>query len=263
MGIRSETIFGDGGNITLNIKDLLLFRNGLRISTDAGTETQGGNGGNITINIPDGFIVAIGDENSSDISANAFNGTGGNVVINAEGIFGMQFREVGSPETNDITATGANSQLSGNVELNTTEVDPTSALVELPVNLVDRSNQISNACTPGSPEFENTFVSTGRGGLPISPTEPLQENNTLSAWVRLKPQAPSRTLSRTNSRTNKKTSSQPTTVSNTPKVQAKNQIVEATGWIVDADGNIEFVAHANQINPRGSWQNPASCSVSK
>ena len=39
------------------------------------------------------------------------------------------------------------------------------------------------------------------------------------------------------------------------------RIVEATGWIVDKDGNIEFVAQANQTNPRNPWETP-TCNVS-
>ncbi len=89
-------------------------------------------------------------------------------------------------QTNDITATGRTRELSGNVQINTPDVDPTSGLVELPINLVDASSQIDNACTPGTRQFQNTFVATGRGGLPISPTEPLQDSSTLSAWVRLR-----------------------------------------------------------------------------
>ena len=56
----------------------------------------------------------------------------------------------------------------------------------------------------------------------------------------------------------------PTTiVAKTPKVEQPTQIVEVTGWIVDEDGNIEFVARANHTNPKSPWQNPASCSASQ
>ena len=276
-GIRSQTVFGDGGNITLNIKDLLFLRDGREISTAAGTEGAGGNGGNITINIPDGFIVAKRDGNS-DITANAFNGRGGRVTINATGIFGMiprtrdelvRLLNTDDPNdldpqklpTNDITAISQeNPFLSGIVEVNTPELDPTRGLVQLPLNVVDASKQISDACTPGGRGFGNSFVSTGRGGLPMTPTEPLQDTSTVSSWVRLKPQPPSRTNRKT---TNRKTSSQPTTAVSTPKVEKVTQIVEATGWIVDEDGNIEFVAQANRSNPHNSWETPASCPVPK
>ena len=239
-------------NINIQSRDLILRRSS---NITANATGEGVIGGDININTG----VLAGFENS-DITANSTDARGGNIVINVKGIFGMQFRESDSPLTSDITATGANNQLSGNVEINTLESDPTSALFELPVNLVDASNQIFDPCVPGGSVFENSFVSTGRGGLPITPTEPLQDTSTLSSWVRLKPQLSSRTNRKT---TTRKTSSQPKKVLNPHKVETRNQIVEATGWIVDGDGNIEFVAQANQANPKSPWQNPASCSASK
>ncbi|NMG07456.1 S-layer family protein [Brasilonema sp. UFV-L1] len=141
------------------------------------------------------------------------------------------------------------------MQITTPDVDPTSGLIELPINLVDASQQISTACTPGSPQFQSSFVSTGRGGLPMSPTEPLQDTSTLSAWVRLKPK-PANSAKTT-------ISPQPTAVSNTTKVAAAPQIVEATGWIVDSNGNIELVAQSPQVTSHSSWQTPASCQNSK
>lgn len=126
---------------------------------------------------------------NSDITADSDDFRGGNVRINTKGIFGLQFRDVASPNTSDITATGATRGLSGNVQITTPDIDPTRGLVELPTNLVDASNQISTACTPGTRQFQNTFVATGRGGLPMSPTEPLQDTSTVSAWVKLRPKS--------------------------------------------------------------------------
>lgn len=85
--LSAESATVDGGNITLNPRDVLLLRNHSLISATAGTAQQNGNGGNITINAPQGFIVASPNENS-DITANAFKGSGGKVTINAAGIFG-------------------------------------------------------------------------------------------------------------------------------------------------------------------------------
>jgi filamentous hemagglutinin family protein len=241
--LRSDTV-EEEGNINLRATDLIL-RNESNITTNATGENA--IGGNIDINTG----VLAGFENS-DITANSVDSRGGNVRINTQGIFGIKFLDVGSLLTSDITATGANSELNGNVEITTPDIDPTDGLIELPGNLVDASNQISKACTPGSQEFNNEFVVTGRGGLPMNPTQPLQETSTLSAWVKLKPQ------SENSASTRIKPSA---TVASNHKVNINNQIVEATGWIVDKDGNIEFVAQANQINPH-TKQTPASCGVS-
>lgn len=69
-GIQATTKSGEGGNITLQIKDILLMRNGSKITTDA---TGGnGNGGNITIS-----ANLLASAENSDITANAIQGQGG------------------------------------------------------------------------------------------------------------------------------------------------------------------------------------------
>ncbi|MEH2361749.1 two-partner secretion domain-containing protein [Nostoc sp.] len=247
--INADTQGGEG-NIILN-SPLLLLRHGSSITTDA----KGDNisGGNITIDAKNGFIIAVPKENS-DITADSASSSGGKVSIkNAAGIYGIQSRKEPSPQTNDITATGATPDLNGNVQINTPDVDPTRGLVELPTNLVDASSQISTACTPGTRQFQNTFVSTGRGGLPMSPTEPLQDSSTVSAWVKLRP--------KTENLANTTPVPQPTAVSTTPKIAATIPIVEASGWVIDRNGNIELVAQVPQVNPHSSWQTPASCPV--
>nr|NMG22799.1 hypothetical protein [Brasilonema bromeliae SPC951] len=68
---NAESASGNGGNINLRVRDLLLLRRGSQISTSAGTDQKGGNGGNITINAPSGFIVSVPNENS-DITCRKF-----------------------------------------------------------------------------------------------------------------------------------------------------------------------------------------------
>jgi large exoprotein involved in heme utilization and adhesion len=86
--ISAQTASSQGGNINLNLGEVLLLRRGSQISATAGTAGAGGDGGNITIDAPRGFIVAVPGENS-DITANAFSGQGGNVTIRAAGIFNI------------------------------------------------------------------------------------------------------------------------------------------------------------------------------
>ncbi|MEH1816815.1 MAG: filamentous hemagglutinin N-terminal domain-containing protein [Nostoc sp.] len=232
--------------IKINSNDLIISRNSNIITDATGANVIGGN-----INI-DADVLA-GFENS-DITANSTDFRGGNVKINTKGIFGLQFQDIASPNTSDITATGATRELSGNVRITTPDIDPTRGLVELPINLVDASRQISNACTPGTRQFQNTFVATGRGGLPMSPTEPLQDSSTVSGWVRLRPK--SENLANTTP------VPKSTAVSTTP-IAATIPIVEASGWVIDRKGNIELVAQVPQLNPHSPWQTPASCPVSQ
>jgi large exoprotein involved in heme utilization and adhesion len=163
--ITAATASGQGGNINLNLQDFLLLRNNSSVTASAAGV---GNGGNIQIRA--GSIVAVSTENS-DISANSQDARGGNITINASGIFGIQFRPQNTP-LSDITATGA-SGLNGTVQLNIERVDPTSGLVQLPSTVVDSTRQIAQGCsaTQGS-----SFVITGRGGLPPTPEQQLDDD---------------------------------------------------------------------------------------
>jgi large exoprotein involved in heme utilization and adhesion len=53
------------------------------------------------------------------------------------------------------------------------DVDPTTGLVELPTDFVDRSDAIATGC-PASEG--NSFVVTGRGGLPPNPEQQLDDD---------------------------------------------------------------------------------------
>jgi large exoprotein involved in heme utilization and adhesion len=253
--IRSITGSGDGGNITLSVQDILLLRHGSRISATAGTAQQDGDGGNITINAPNGFIVG-GTRENNDITANAFSGSGGRVTINATGIFGMTVRTredlvrlLGTnldPQrlpTNDITAISQTSpSLSGTVTVNTPDVDPNSGLVNLPAVPVD--TQVAQSCTAGSSIAKSQFTITGRGGLPPNPGEALNTDAVQVDLVTLNPEV-----------------AQPSTtaVSTNPTSPTPARIVEATGWVIDADGNVVLTANASTVTPHNSWQRTADC----
>ena len=252
--LTAETTSGKGGNITLQNLDLLLLRRNSQISTTAGIGQQGGDGGNITINAPSGFIVAASRENS-DIIANAFSGQGGRVTINTSGIFGIaplsrQDLERLRPNdlnprqllTNDITAISqTNPSLSGTVELKTPDVDPSRGLVNVPVEPVH--TEVAQGCYAGSAQAQSEFIITGRGGLPPNPGDALTTDAVQVDLVTLDP-----------SNDNRK--SPPVTTN--PTKPTPKPIVEATGWVINAKGEVELVANA-PTTPHGSWQNPVSC----
>ncbi|MEH2127936.1 two-partner secretion domain-containing protein [Nostoc sp.] len=247
---------GDGGNITLNLRDLLLLSGNSQISATAGTNQQGGNGGNITINALDGFIVAKPNENS-DITANAYNGKGGTVTIKATKIFGIasltsedlkKLRPTDSDplklQTNDITAISQiRPNLSGIVEINTLDIDPyRGLLINLPAVPVD--TKVSQVCQPGTAQNKSSFTITGRGGLPRNPYNLLSPNAVLADWVTLDPRGEN-------------------PVSTDVSTQATNPtpapIVEAQGWVRNAKGEIVLTAYAPTTTLHNSWQKPANC----
>ncbi|MFQ4141122.1 S-layer family protein [Chlorogloeopsis sp. ULAP02] len=258
-GITATARGGDGGNITLNIRDYLFMRRNSEISTSAGTaETGGGNGGNIFINSPNGFVIATPNENS-DITANAFTGQGGKVTINSAGIFGFVPRSRQDLErlrpndldprqipTNDITAVSQqNPSLSGSVTLNTPEVDPSRGLVELPETVVDPQDQIAqNPCQRGS---GSEFIITGRGGLPPNPNEMLSNDNVRVDWVEP-------VESRGNSQNIK--------INQSSTHLSAKKIVPAQGWVLNQKGDVVLTAYnptATNLPQRASSKNTAAC----
>ena len=253
----------DGGNITLQLQDLLLLRHNSQISATAGITQGSGNGGNITIKAPNGFIVAVPNENS-DIAANAFTGSGGKVEITAKGIFGLtprtreeletllgtqdpnQLNPAGLPSS-DITAISrTNPSLSGQLIINTPDVDPSRGLVNLPAVPVDTS--VAQGCTAGGAQAQSAFIITGRGGLPPNPGEALNTDAVQVDLITL------------NSEVDKRST---TAVSTTPTSPTPNPIVEATGWVIDANGDIILTANAPTVTPHTSWQTPTKCSAPK
>lgn len=228
--LTTESASGDGGNIILEIGDFLLLRHNSLISTSAGTAEAGGDGGNITINTP--FILAISQENS-DITANAFTGRGGNINIDTQGLFGIQFRPQLTP-LSDITAS-SKFGVNGTVEI-TTSIDPSRGLIQLPINLVDPTRMIDRQCTANR-KSQSSFIVTGRGGIPRSPTDPF-EGDAVIIDLALSP-----TLGTVNS-------------ANPAQI---NQIIEAQGLVQTPDGRIFLVAQAPTVTPQGDGTNSAQC----
>jgi filamentous hemagglutinin family protein len=242
--IQATTFSGNGGNITLNVQDLLLLRHGSQISTTAGTAESGGDGGNIIINnLPNykGFIIAVPSENS-DITANAYTGRGGNVrIVNTQGIFGIEYRRQETVKS-DITASSTFGE-SGTVSISNPNIDPRRGLVELPISLVDPFQQIAQDCTPRG-RNNNRFVATGRSGLPLSPYEVLQEQATLAPWITLEGRRSESTTELREAILKKPT----------PEV-----LVEAQGWVLNSYGEVELVAQAPSTHSSHSLQFASGC----
>ncbi|WP_341528663.1 filamentous hemagglutinin N-terminal domain-containing protein [Nostoc sp. UHCC 0302] len=244
--LLAQTTSGNGGNIKLQVENLLQLRNKSQISTTAGTDDSGGgNGGNIKIDTPDGFIVAVPDENS-DISANAFGGKGGNVDIKAFGIYGTQPRKKPT-QFSDITAS-SQVGLNGVIRITTPDVNPNERLINLPTQLVQP--KLAQVCKANVGRNQNSFTITGRGGVPSSPTEPLSADAVLADWITL-------------DKVNESASNQNVSNANIPTQASPEAIVEANGWEVNAKGEVVLIANASSVTPHTSWQQSTDCDVAQ
>jgi large exoprotein involved in heme utilization and adhesion len=247
----SSTGSGGAGNINLR-SPLLILREGSSITTNA----RGSNitGGNITIDTDN--LVAVPKENS-DISANAEASFGGRVIINAQGIFGTQFRDAPTP-LSDITASSElGPQFNGTVQLNTPGIDPNRGLINLPTAPVD--TQVSQVCQVGARQNQNSFIITGRGGLPPNPRQVLRSRAVQVDWVTLDAPANNPTEDVQSRGTQRRGSGeQDARIANNVNNKPPG-IVEAQGWVVDANGKVVLVATAPTVTPHSSWQTPADC----
>jgi filamentous hemagglutinin family protein len=215
-----------GANITLPQLGVLLLRRQSGIFTTAGNSSGSGMGGNIRV---DGhFVIAAASENS-DIIANARDQNAGNVTLNAN-VVGI------SPQSrltsqSDITATSERG-VSGAITISQPQTDPTRSLVELPGAVVDASGLIAQRCSTQNSLAHSrnqsldrpfdSFVITGRGGLPLSPADAHGSDVSLAPWATLDPEAH-----------NMQPSSQ--------SVEQTTPIREAQGWITNAAGKVELV----------------------
>lgn len=172
--LLADTLSSEGGNIQLQVRDVLLLRDNSSISTSAGLEQAGGNGGNIDINTK--FLVAVPNENSN-ITANAFAGKGGLIRINTQGILGIE-KSDSLTQKSDITAfSQQNPQLNGEIIIDTQNADMSNELVTLPTNVVDASRLIAQKCTASAvanKPSQSEFIITGRGGIPPQPGNALR-----------------------------------------------------------------------------------------
>jgi large exoprotein involved in heme utilization and adhesion len=228
-----------GANITLQGLDLLRMDNESLISASA---LEDANGGNVTINST--FIVATppkGPE-GSDITANAVRGNGGRVSITTQGLFGIEFRPQRTPK-NDITVS-SQFGLTGVFEQNTPGVDPSRGLAELPTEVVDVTNLIDRRCTSGTAQ-QSSFTITGRGGLPPSPNDTLQNDSVMVDWVTLDPSSENRSRNDTSA---------------TPTAPQTPTLTEAQGWVYGPNGEVILTAQAPNVTPHSPALTPATCS---
>ncbi|WP_237396866.1 ShlB/FhaC/HecB family hemolysin secretion/activation protein [Okeania sp. KiyG1] len=221
--LNAETTAGQG-SITINNNKDLILRHHSNITTNATGEATGGN-----IEINTSNLVAL---ENSDISANAQAAKGGTINITAAGIFGTEFRPQ-QTNNSDITATSElGASFSGEVTLNTPEVDPSEGLVQFDDTIEDISTLIDqNPCQRGE---GSEFTITGQGGLPPSPRDFLTPHNI---------------------------SQEETPATATPEkivTPSQPEFIEAQGWVSTPNG-IQLIVNPNTAIPVRPWLTPPNC----
>ncbi|MEE9337436.1 MAG: filamentous hemagglutinin N-terminal domain-containing protein, partial [Methylococcaceae bacterium] len=158
----------NAGDISINGNNILKLSDDSRILTSVADGA--GNGGNISISTP---IVAVDD---SFISSRAVDGNGGNITIP-----GYLFL---SP----LSAIDASSEKNTPGELNLNPVTNISgSIAVLPDSALNASEHLSDRCGSRSGNNTNSFMIKSRGGVPLSPENPIP-----STFIDIKrPSAPS------------------------------------------------------------------------
>lgn len=261
--ISAETFSNTGGNIVLDINDLIVMLDNSRISTTAGTALAGGDGGNVDLSTT--FLVASPEDGNSDITANAFSGSGGSVVVTAEGVFGIaplsraeleNLLGTSDPEqldpanlaSNDITAISQeNPSLEGNVIILSPDLDPSQGVIALPDTVIDASRLIAQGCSSSGAIAQEigSLIVTGRGGLPTNPTETLSGSQLLLDWATVETTIDDATTE--------------VTTTETPIADTPRQIQEVQSLAVRPDGQVVLLAQGNRDTPPNAWLPSLTC----
>ncbi|AFY80305.1 filamentous hemagglutinin N-terminal domain-containing protein [Oscillatoria acuminata] len=223
LGIAAS---GRGGNVQLEVNDLLTLRQRSAISAEAlGT----GDGGNVAV-----ATDAIALLENSRIRANAVEGMGGKIQIFTQALFE-------SPES-QISASSSQG-LDGVVSVNTPDLQPTQGLIALPSEMLNLANLVFEGCGTGASQSE--FIVTGRGGLPPNPTDPfngdriLEDLGTRHSNSDLTPQ--------------RFTRDRPAITPPTPS------FVEANTWAIAPNGQLILTTAPTSNHPGDRWNTPENC----
>jgi large exoprotein involved in heme utilization and adhesion len=111
----------------------------------------------------------------------------------------------------------------------------------------------------GATQNQNSFIITGRGGLPPNPRQVLRSRAVEVDWVTLDASANNPTEDVQNRGTQRRGSSEQDAQTANNVNTRPPEIVEAQGWVIDDNGKIALVATAATATPHSSWQKPADC----
>ena len=166
--ISSFSDRSSGGNIEITASDIRL-----RGDSDIRTNVKNGAGGGGNITLTANSVVAFDD---SDIVASSRDGVGGDIKINSPVLFVNGFSvdsfnaDPESLENNnraDLNASGAVSF--GSIDIPDVNF-LSNSLAELSENAINTEELVSNSCVVRDRSSRGTFIITGKGGLPMRPS---------------------------------------------------------------------------------------------
>ena len=219
--IAARTAFGNGGSIIVNGNQIIL-RDEATIAATADFDRDGGNGNGGNIAITSDNIVMF-DESS--INANAFEGRGGNISITTQSLLTHK-----NPE--DAITASSERGIDGIVEINTPDTNSKLETIQARITPLAGEESIDTSCASGTDFSANKFVYIGRGGIPSSPFESTDNREFLGDLGLEESVFEGVELDANYNFHHQKTAK-------TPKL-----IIEATEWIVNAQGNVELIAQA-------------------
>ena len=239
--ILANTTSGTEGNIFINTEDLRL-REGSQIATNAVGESTGGN-----IDIITDLLTAL---ENSDISANAEQNFGGRALLTAQGVYGTEFRDRTTDES-DITATSAlGPQFSGVVQLNLPDIDPAQDVAgrtaENPL-----PNQIEDACAiKPSLKPGDGRLTLGQAGIPQTPERVLDDGEIDVPFIELVPVATA-------------ASGKPPRRESAVPRSAPLPLLAANGWVRNEQGEVFLTADAQHPTPHSPLTPDSECRVTQ
>ncbi|MDJ0690761.1 MAG: filamentous hemagglutinin N-terminal domain-containing protein [Xenococcaceae cyanobacterium MO_188.B32] len=223
--ITAATASETGGNITLNIQNLEIGAG----SEITATAENDGDGGNITINTTN--LIA---KKNSQVTANAFRGRGGNISITAQGLFLSD-----SPE--NIFTASSELGIDGEVNINTT-IDFQNSFDSISPEFILAEEALISSCFTRGNSKQGSFVYKGTGGLPVSPSSAIDEEQSLSSQLpEVQPNSPT---SHVPADSDDISSSAETIIypaQTAQKWQVGEPIIEPTNLIKTADGRLLWV----------------------
>jgi len=141
--ISTSAEYASGGNISVSTQNTL-YLNNAQITTSVGSGT--GDGGNITLNPK--FVVM----DNGKIIARAVEGHGGNIDIETNGIYKFP------PESASFIDASSQFGVSGEVDIESPDVDVSSNLLVLSADVLNASGQIQPPCSVQLSNNKSSFV---------------------------------------------------------------------------------------------------------